>query len=342
MSRKRLGFFSRLLDEVPPGERYRMALEQIVHAEQMGLHTAWVAQHHFDGDEGGLPAPFVFLAQAAARTSRIRLGTGIVTLPLDSPIRVAEDAAVLDLMCGGRLELGMGSGGTPSSFAAFGLDNAERNAIFARGLATVLAAWRGDRLGGSENRLYPPAPHLVGRVWQATFSVEGGRRAGLAGDGLMLSRTQPRPADRPRMSLAEMQHPIIDAYLAALPQGVAPRIMGSRSVFIADDRAEARRFAEHGLNRYIRRLQSVGRPTLTGTLDELIAHFDSHVGTVEDVAASLAADSTLERATEVAVQVHSIDPPHPFTLRSIELFATRVAPMLGWAQDAAQPAHMAG
>lgn len=340
MSAKRLGFFTRLLDEVPAGERYRLALEQIVHAETMGLDTAWVAQHHFNGDEGGLPAPFVFLAQAAARTSRIQLGTGIITLPLDNAIRVAEDAAVLDLMCGGRLEVGMGSGGTPSSFAAFGLDNAERNAIFSRGLATVLAAWRGEPLGGSENRLYPQAPHLVGRVWQATFSVEGGRRAGLAGDGLMLSRTQPRPKDRPRMTLAEMQHPIIDAYLAALPKGVAPRIMGSRSVFIADDRAQALRFAEHGLNRYISRLESVGRPTLSGTVDEMIAHFDSHVGTVDDVCASLAADSTLERVTEVAVQVHSIDPPHPYILRSIELFTTRVAPAMGWAQAAPQPARV--
>jgi putative FMN-dependent luciferase-like monooxygenase len=342
MNAKRLGFFSRLLDEASPSERYRMALEQIVHAEQMGLHTAWVAQHHFDGDEGGLPAPFVFLAQAAARTSRIRLGTGIVTLPLDSPIRVAEDAAVLDLMCGGRLELGMGSGGTPSSFAAFGLESAERGTIFAQGLRTVLDAWRGEPLGGSPNRLYPAAPHLVGRVWQATFSVDGGRRAGLAGDGLMLSRTQPRPPDRPRMKLAEMQNPIIDAYLAALPPGVAPRIMGSRSVFIADDREEARRFAEHGLNRYLRRLRAVGRPAVEGTLDELIAYFDSHIGTPDDVAESLAADTTLARATEVAVQVHSIDPPHPFTLRSIELFATRVAPALGWVQSVPQPARVAG
>ena len=93
-------------------ERYRLAMAQIVHAERVGFDSAWVAQHHFHEDEGGLPAPFVFLAQVAARTSRIRLGTGIVTLPLELPVRVAEDAAVLDLMCGGRLEVGVGSGVT--------------------------------------------------------------------------------------------------------------------------------------------------------------------------------------------------------------------------------------
>ena len=73
---KRLGFFTRLLDRTSAGERYRLATEQIVHAERHGFDTAWVAQHHFHEDKGGLPAPFVFLAQAAAKTSRIRLGTG--------------------------------------------------------------------------------------------------------------------------------------------------------------------------------------------------------------------------------------------------------------------------
>ena len=70
-------------------------------------------------------APFVFLSQIAARTTRIRLGTGIVTLPLELPVRVAEDAAVLDLMCGGRLEVGIGPGGNLSAYEAFGLDSTE-------------------------------------------------------------------------------------------------------------------------------------------------------------------------------------------------------------------------
>src|SRR5206468_7830729 len=87
---KRLGFFTRLLDQADPAERYRLATEQIVHAERCRFDTAWIAQHHFHEDEGGLPAPFVFLAQVAAQTSRIRLGTAIVTLPLELPIRVAR------------------------------------------------------------------------------------------------------------------------------------------------------------------------------------------------------------------------------------------------------------
>src|SRR5271163_4757455 len=113
-SLKRLGFFTRLLDQADAAERYRLATAQIVHAERCGFDSAWIAQHHFHEGEGGLPSPFVFLAQAAARTSRIRLGTGIVTLPLEEPVRVGEDAAVFDLISNGRLELGLGSGGTPS------------------------------------------------------------------------------------------------------------------------------------------------------------------------------------------------------------------------------------
>jgi alkanesulfonate monooxygenase SsuD/methylene tetrahydromethanopterin reductase-like flavin-dependent oxidoreductase (luciferase family) len=113
---KRLGFFTRLLDLADPAERYRLATAQIVHAERCGFDSAWVAQHHFHEDEGGLPRPLVFLAQVAAQTSRIRLGTAIVTLPLELPIRVAEDAAVLELMCGGRLEAGVSPGGNLSAF----------------------------------------------------------------------------------------------------------------------------------------------------------------------------------------------------------------------------------
>src|SRR5258708_34519760 len=111
---RRLGFFTRLLDQTTAGERYRLATEQIAHAERHGFDSAWVAQHHFDGDEGGLPAPFVFLAHVAARTSRIRLGTGIVTLPLEEPARVAENAAGFHLISKGRLWLGRGPCGPAS------------------------------------------------------------------------------------------------------------------------------------------------------------------------------------------------------------------------------------
>ena len=109
-------------------------------------------------DEGGLPSPFVFLAQVAARTSRIRLGTGIVTLPLELPVRVAEDAVVLDLICGGRLEVGVGPGGKPTAFAAFGFDSNDRHGADRCGISRAARrAWSGDELPGGD-RLYPSSP----------------------------------------------------------------------------------------------------------------------------------------------------------------------------------------
>jgi len=330
----RLGFFTRLLDQASAAERYRLAIAQIAHAERCGYDSAWVAQHHFHEDEGGLPAPFVFLAQAAAQTTRIRLGTGIVALPLELPIRVAEDAAVLDLMSGGRLEIGVGPGGNLSAYRAFGRDSADRTALLNSHLTLLRDAWAGRPLPG-DDRLYPPNPALVDRIWQATFSVEGARRAGAAGDGLMLSRTQPRPAGAPRLSLPDIQNPMIDSYLAALPPDRAPRILASRTVFAADDRAAAMRLAEIGLARQRERYAAIGRGGFVDgmSVHDQIAAMDVHIGTPDDVVASLRADSTLARATDLTVQCHSIDPPHPFILRSIELVADAVAPALGWVRQ---------
>lgn len=329
-NRKSLCFFTRLLDDVSPAQRYELAAAQIGAAERLGFDIAWVAQHHFYPDEGGLPAPLVFLAQVAARTERIRLGTGVITLPMEHPVRVAEDTAVLDLLSRGRLEVGFGSGGTPSSFAAFGQDSERRNEIFARYLRMVLDSWAGRGLGPGENVLYPTAPELARRVWQATFSAGGGARAGAAGDGLMLSRTQPRPPGLREARLWDIQQPIVDAYRNCLPLGAAPRILASRSVFVTDRRAEARAWAEAGLARAMAFQRSMGNPVPEGPLEAIVAAYDMHIGTPDDVIRSLGADTVVAGATHVAVQVHSADPPHEVLLRSLDLIRGEVAPALGW------------
>lgn len=329
---KRLGFFTRLLDETDAAQRYRLATAQIVQAEASGFDSAWIAQHHFHEAEGGLPAPFVFLAHAAAATTRIRLGTAIVTLPLELPVRVAEDAAVLDLLSSGRLEVGVGPGGNLTAFTAFGLDSTDRHALMTRNLDLMRTAWAGGALPGGDT-LYPSSPTLVDRIWQATFTVEGARRAGLAGDGLMLSRTQPRPPGAPAATLADIQNPMLDAYLAALPPGVEPRILASRTIFVADDPRDAMRFARTGLPRLVEKRVTQGQDAPTGSIEALVRAFDVHMGTADEVIESLARDSTLARATDLTMQVHSIDPPHPFILRSIELMAEQVAPAFGWRRD---------
>lgn len=330
MSNRNLGFFTRLLDKVLAGERYELASEQIINAEKFGFDSAWVAQHHFHAAEGGLPSPLVFLAHVAARTSSIRLGTGIITLPLENAVRVAEDAAVLDLLSGQRLELGVGSGGTPASFPAFGQRSEDRGAIFAEHLEVLRAAFTGAELLGTANRLYPAAPRLAGALWQATFSAGGGQRAGVVGDGLMLSRTQPRSVEAPNASLADLQLPIVEAYLNALPAGATPKIMGSRTVFIADTRDEAWALAEVGLREAAAHFRKIGHVLHEHNIQSLAASLDSHVGTAQDVIESLSLDKTLEHVTDLVVQVHSIDPPHQAILRSTELMGTVVGPALGF------------
>ena len=163
---KRLGFFTRLLDETNAAERYRLATAQIVQAERSGFDSAWIAQHHFHEAEGGLPAPFVFLAHVAAATSRIRLGTGIVTLPLELPVRVAEDAVVLDLLSDHRLEVGVGPGGNLTAFTAFGLDSKDRHRLMNGNLDADAHGLGGRRAAGRRPSLSvepdPGRSHLAG------------------------------------------------------------------------------------------------------------------------------------------------------------------------------------
>ncbi|WAC66012.1 LLM class flavin-dependent oxidoreductase [Agrococcus sp. SL85] len=326
-----IGFFTRLLDDASAPERYRAALDHIALAERLGFRSAWVAQHHLDGREGGLPSPFVLLAAAAARTSSIRLGTAILTLAHEQAARAAEDAAVLDAIAGGRVELGLGTGGSPRTLSAFGEDPGQRRAIYdakLHRLRTLLD-------GSADEVLYPPATGLADRLWQATFSPEGAGLIGAAGDGLMLSRIQPPfPAlaegERPRR-VWEVQRALVDEYRAALPEGVAPRILASRTVVVVDDEATARRVAAaaaHALEAQVAGLGIALPEELP--LERLLELAETVVGTPSQVIAALERDRVAHEASEVSIQAHSIDPPAHVVARSLELFATEVAPALGW------------
>ncbi len=149
----------------------------------------------------------------------------------------------------------------------------------------------------------------------------------------MLSRTQPRDPKAAFVPLDAMQNPMLDAYFEALPAGREPRILASRTIFVVDDRKDAYRFAETGLPRLVAKRAAMGGVAPAGSVHDLIKAFDVHLGTADEVIESLSKDTTLERATDLTLQVHSIDPPHPFILRSIELMAEKVAPALGWVRN---------
>src|SRR6185437_12597877 len=87
---------------------YQDLLEEIEFADQNGLDAVWFAEHHFSGYGGAIPSVPVLAAAAAQRTQRIQIGSGVALIVLNDPVRVAEEFAMLDNRCGGRLDFGIG------------------------------------------------------------------------------------------------------------------------------------------------------------------------------------------------------------------------------------------
>jgi alkanesulfonate monooxygenase SsuD/methylene tetrahydromethanopterin reductase-like flavin-dependent oxidoreductase (luciferase family) len=121
---------------------YDSALEQMLAAEPLGYHSVWIAEHHFD-DYGLCPAPPVLAAFLAARTRALRLGMGVSLLPLHHPVDLAESLAVLDVVSGGRLDVGIGRGGTLQDYQTFQSDRADARARVEEGIALMQQSWRG-------------------------------------------------------------------------------------------------------------------------------------------------------------------------------------------------------
>ena len=107
---------------------YEDNIEDVVYAEELGFDTVWVGEHHFSNDQW-TPAVFPVLAALAMKTERIRLGTGLLCLPFHNPLRVAEDAAVVDIISNGRLDLGLGIGSGPKEYNTFGVAREDRTAL---------------------------------------------------------------------------------------------------------------------------------------------------------------------------------------------------------------------
>src|SRR5262249_38405141 len=125
------------------GHYYRDALEEVVRGEELGFDSVWMEEHHSVVDHYW-PSPLTVLAGFATRTSRVTLGTDILVAPFYHPVRLAEDAALLDVMSNGRLVLGMAIGYKPDEFALYGAELERRGARFEEQLAILKGLWTRD------------------------------------------------------------------------------------------------------------------------------------------------------------------------------------------------------
>ena len=121
---------------------YSSDLQQMLAAEGLGYHSVWIAEHHFN-DYGLCPAPPVLAAFLAARTTRLRFGMGVSLLPLHHPVDLAEQLAVLDVVSGGRLDVGIGRGGTLQDYQTFQSNRDEARARVEEGIELLTRSWTG-------------------------------------------------------------------------------------------------------------------------------------------------------------------------------------------------------
>lgn len=328
-----------------PGDQarnYHEALGLFEHAERLGIEGLWVRQFHLRRPErgGGLPSPFVFLAWLAARTRRLRLGTAAVTLPLESPLRVAEDAAVLDALSGGRTELGVANGGAAPGLAelfrggsrAGGAgggagtgDPDGRRAAYLTHLMRLADALDGAMLDDAGARLNPPSPGLSDRIWEATLSERSGYDTGTRGHGVLIGTTQTVPAE----VTARAYFRGLERFTDSTGRHRPPRLGLATLIYPAKDRATALREARAG----IEEKYEWGRTFLppASTLAEKAASICLHYGTAEQITESILAQPWFPYATQLMVQTELFYPSYAQRADALELFTREVAPALGWA-----------
>jgi alkanesulfonate monooxygenase SsuD/methylene tetrahydromethanopterin reductase-like flavin-dependent oxidoreductase (luciferase family) len=228
--------------ERPSAEIYREVGELVQLADALGVEYAWFAEHHAHAHYGHLPTPLLFASHLAGRTQRIRLGTAIICLNLHHPLDVAEQIAVADVLNGGRMAPGFGSGSTPEEVNLFGLTestDAERHAAFSRSLRTIRQHWSA--------RFQPAVPSdLTGRCWVAVNSAGSARIAGEVGFNVLFSH----------LRTPEQYREYIATYRAAGGRGL---IAANRPIYVGPDDETAWCIAEPMLRTLWRRFQREGK-----------------------------------------------------------------------------------
>lgn len=248
---------------------FEETLEEIALADELGFDTAWVVEHHFMREYSHAGAPDVFLAAAASRTRRIRLGHAIVPLPYHHPVHIAERLATLDILSRGRVEFGFGRGFQPREYAAFGVDMAESRALVEESLAILKRAFAGGpiRHAGRHYRLEDvevlprvvQSPHPP--LWMAAVSPESFELAAAMGVGVLAGPFKPwfmieRDIERYRAACAAAP----DQVKASAERNT--RIGMTIGIFCLDDGERARAIAKTNLTWFYRELLKHTAPVL--------------------------------------------------------------------------------
>lgn len=152
---------------------YRDFFDLCAMAEDLGFDHIWTSEHHFL-DDGWSPSQLPILAAIAARTSRIRLGTFVLLLPFHNPIRVAEDASTVDIISGGRFDLGVGPGSNPEDYRTFNIPMKERRPRMHEGLQVIRRCFEEEEFSFSGKywnfervRMSPKPVQKHPRIWVA-------------------------------------------------------------------------------------------------------------------------------------------------------------------------------
>ena len=175
---------------VPFEQLYAQTLEQISWAEGIGFESVWLTEHHFC-DDGYAPSPLVIAAAIGARTQRMRIGTNLLQIPLHNPLRLAEDAATLSLLTGGRFDLGVAIGYRGLEFDVFDRKLAHRPSLLEEGVEIIKRAWRGDAINFAGKRFtvgdirVTPVPQHPPRILIGGMAAPAIERAARIGDGFL-------------------------------------------------------------------------------------------------------------------------------------------------------------
>lgn len=217
---------------------FEETIRECERAEAAGFDSVWLGEHH--NNPVLYPAPLVGLAAIAARTSRVSLGTGVLLLPLYHPVSVAEEGAMVDMISGGRLILGVGAGYAPEEFAAFGLSVRQRGSRLDEAAALVRRLWteahvthHGRHYHVEDATVGPkPVQQPAPPIWFGAWTPPAIQRAARLGDAWL---------GGPSATLSELSSCVQSYRQTCAELGKEPGEVASfRYVFVAATTGEAR------------------------------------------------------------------------------------------------------